>query len=118
LLEGQASEVQFSDEAVGRPDVRALMARIEVQPDESVPHTQASATALTADGTTGQTWGDHARGTLGNRLTDDELREKCHSLPDGVLGVDQAKRLADAVFGLQQSGDVDGLLQLTTPGQR
>ena len=118
LLEGRASEAQFSDEAVGRPDVRALMARIEVQPDESVPHTQAGATALTADGTTVETWVDHARGTPGNRLTDDELREKFHSLTDGVLGVDQAKRLADAVFGLQQSGDVDGLLELTTPEQR
>jgi 2-methylcitrate dehydratase PrpD len=89
-----------------------------VVPDSDVPHTQAGATAVTADRTTVDTWVDHARGTPGNRLTDDELRDKFHSLVDDVLRVDQAKRLADAVFGLQQSSDIDGVLELTTPAQR
>jgi 2-methylcitrate dehydratase PrpD len=118
LLEGAATEVQFSDEAVVRPNVRALMARIEVVPDTDVPHTQAGATAVTADGTEVQTWVDHARGTPGNRLTDDELREKFHSLVDDVLGKDQAQQLADATFALAKAGDVEKLLALTTPRER
>jgi 2-methylcitrate dehydratase PrpD len=116
LLEGQASEAQFSDSAVGRPDVRAVMSRIEVVPDSAVPHTQAGATALTNDGATVENWVDHARGTPGNRLTDDELREKFHGLVDGVLGHDRAERLADATFSLKEIGDVEALLELTTPG--
>ena len=32
LLEGRASEAEFSDAAVARPDVRAVMSRIEVVP--------------------------------------------------------------------------------------
>jgi 2-methylcitrate dehydratase PrpD len=118
LLEGGASEVQFSDEAVVRPDVRALMARIEVVPDTDVPHTQAGATAITTHGTDVQTWVDHARGTPGNRLTDDELRDKFHSLVDDALGKDQAERLADATFALAENGDIVDLLALTTPGAR
>jgi 2-methylcitrate dehydratase PrpD len=80
-----------------------------------VPHTQAGATALTDDGETVETWVDHARGTPGNRLTDDELREKFYGLADDVLGRERAERLADATFALRDGGDVDGLLALTTP---
>jgi hypothetical protein len=65
-----------------------------------------------------ETWVDHARGTPGNRLTDDELREKFHSLADSVLGRDRANRLADAVFALQAGGDVEEMLALTTPQTR
>ena len=102
LLDGRAGEAEFSDAAVVRADVRDLMARIEVVPDADVPHTQAGATALTDDGETVETWVDHARGTPGNRLTDDELRDKFHGLADGVLGRDRAERLADAAFALQR----------------
>ncbi|HEX2286761.1 MAG TPA: MmgE/PrpD family protein [Mycobacterium sp.] len=116
LLDGRATEAEFSDAAVVRPDVRELMTRMEVIPDADVPHTQAGATAITNDGKTVKTWVDHARGTPGNRLTDDELREKFHGLVDGVLGRERAERLADAAFALENSGDVDALLALTTPG--
>jgi 2-methylcitrate dehydratase PrpD len=98
-----------------RADVRDLMARIEVVPDAGVPHTQAGATALTDDGKTAETWVDHARGTPGNRVTDDELRNKFHGLADGVLGRDRADRLADAIFALHDDGDVEAMLALTTP---
>ncbi len=115
LLSGRASESEFSDAAVARPDVRAVMSRIEVVPDPAVPHTQAGATALTDSGETAETWVDHARGTPGNRLTDDALREKFHGLVDPVMGRDRAARLADATFSLQETGDVETVLALTTP---
>lgn len=115
LLDGRATEAEFSDEAVVRPDVRELMARINVVPDAGVPHTQAGATALTETGTTVKTWVDHARGTPGNKLSDEELREKFHTLADEVLGRDRAEQLADATFALTETGDVAGLLALTKP---
>ena len=118
LLDGRAGEAEFSDKAVHREDVRALMARIEVLPDPAVPHTQAGATALTRDGQTVDTRVDRARGTPGNRLTDDELREKFHGLADDVIGSERAKRLADAAFSLKDGGSVEGMLELTTPERR
>ena len=118
LLDGRAGEAEFSDTAVHRADVRALMARIEVVPDPEVPHTQAGATALTVDGESVDTWVDHARGTPGNRLTDDELKEKFHGLADNVIGRERAERLADAAFSLKTTGGVDAMLELTTPEQR
>ena len=115
LLEGRASEAEFSDTAVAREDVRTLMSRIEVVADSSVPHTQAGATALTNDRQTVETWVDHARGTPGNRLTDDELSEKFHGLVDDVLGHDRAEQLANAIFSLSATDEVEAMLKLTTP---
>src|SRR4051812_48191660 len=118
LLEGRAGEQEFSDAAVYRDDVRALMAKIEVVPDAGVPHTQAGATATTDAGETVKTWVDHARGTPGNRLSDDDLKEKFHGLADGVIGRDRAEELAEATFSLGSSGSVDAMLELTTPATR
>jgi 2-methylcitrate dehydratase PrpD len=118
LLDGGAGEQEFSDAAVYRDDVRALMAKIEVVPDPAVPHTQAGATALIGAGETVKTWVDHARGTPGNRLTDDDLKEKFHGLADAVIGRDQAEQLAEAAFSLASSGSVDAMLELTTPATR
>jgi 2-methylcitrate dehydratase PrpD len=115
LLEGRAGEAEFSDMAVHRADVRALMARIEVVPDPEVLHTQAGATALTGDGETVETWVDHARGTPGNRLTDDALKDKFHGLADDVIGRNRAEKLADAAFSLDTTGTVEAMLELTTP---
>ncbi|GFG53158.1 MmgE/PrpD family protein [Mycolicibacterium agri] len=115
LLDGRAGEREFSDTAVYRDDVREVMAKIEVLPDPEVPHTQAGATALTTDGETVKTWVDHARGTPGNRLTDDELKEKFHGLADDVIGHDRAEKLAAAVFSIKDAATVDSMLELTTP---
>jgi 2-methylcitrate dehydratase PrpD len=117
LLRGRAGEAEFSDALVVDPAVRAVMGRIEVVVDAGVPHTQAGATAVTDDGTVVDTWVDDARGTPGNSLSDDELREKFFGLADEAIGHERAERLADATFGLASSGDVDGLLALTVPGQ-
>jgi 2-methylcitrate dehydratase PrpD len=118
LLDGRAGEAEFSDKAVHREDVRALMARIEVHPDAAVSHTQAGATAFTRGGETVETWVDQARGTPGNRLSDDELREKFHGLADDVIGRDRAESLADAAFSLQSGGSAEAMLALTTPARR
>ena len=117
LLRGRAGEAEFSDMLVVDPEIRALMERIEVVADPDVPHTQAGATAVTDDGATIDTWVDDARGTPGNRLSDDELRDKFHGLADEVIGHDKAERLADATFALASGGAVDELLALTVPGQ-
>ena len=115
LLEGRASEAEFSDAAVARGDVRALMSRIDVVPDSEVPHTQAGATALTDDGETVETWVDHARGTPGNRLTDDELRDKFHGLADEVLGRGSCGEAGRCGLLAHKTGDIEAMLALTTP---
>lgn len=117
LLRGRAGEGEFSDALVADPEVRALMARIEVLADPEVPHTQAGATAVTADGESVDTWVDDARGTPGNRLSDDDLREKFFVLTDEVIGHSRAEQLADSTFALATGGAIAEVLALSVPGQ-
>lgn len=117
LLRGRAGEGEFSDTLVADPEVRAVMARIEVVADPDVPHTQAGATAVTHDGESIDTWVDNARGTPGNRLSDDDIRDKFFVLTDEVIGHSRAERLADATFALTSGGAIEDVLALTVPVQ-
>ena len=56
-----------------------------------------------------------AKGEPENFLTEAELRAKFHGLVDAVLGRDRAIQLADAVIGLERSGDVNALMRLGAP---
>ena len=115
LIEGRAAEQEFSDENVRRDDVRQLMARFSLVPDPSVEHTKARARATTHDGRVVEVAVDDARGTPGNRLSDDELADKFHSLVDPVLGAEQGRRLERAVWSIAEADQVGDMLVLTSP---
>ncbi|MQA81180.1 MAG: MmgE/PrpD family protein [Streptosporangiales bacterium] len=115
LIDGAAGEHQFTDTNVVRPDVRALMARIELRPDTDVPHTQAHATAVLGDGRTQTVDVLAATGTPENRMSDDELAAKYHDLVDPVLGAAQARRLRELVDGVEKADTLDDLLAATIP---
>ncbi len=55
------------------------------------------------------------KGEPANFLTEAELRAKFHGLADAVLGAERAARLADAVLGIAQTGDVSSLMRLAAP---
>ncbi len=115
LIEGRATEREFSDDYVRRDDVRRLMARFSVVPDATLEHTKARATATTRDGRVVEVVVDDARGTPGNRLTDEEFAEKFHDLVDPVLGAERAARLEAAVWSIAEADDVRDLVALTAP---
>ena len=66
LLEGAASEQQFYDANVQRPDVTALMRRISLVADAGLSHSEASATARRHDGEVIDVDVPHASGTPQN----------------------------------------------------
>ena len=115
LLEGHARQRQFTDENVHRPDVRALMARISVQPSPDVPHEACVMSARLRDGRELTVRVDDATGTPGNRISDEELLAKFHDLVDDVLGAEQAERLAGLVWAVDTAPSVAELVAATVP---
>ena len=58
---------------------------------------------------------DHAPGHAKNRLTDDQLLLKYHTLTDPIVGKDRASQLADWVWKLDGQTDLSavfGLIEL------
>jgi len=115
MIDGAAREKQFSDANVVRADIRALMARMRLQPSADVEHTQAVATARTRDGREVTARIEHATGTPENRIDDDELSSKFHDLVDPVLGVQQASRLRALVRDVGRADSLDELFEATVP---
>lgn len=115
MITGRAGEHEFSDEMVGREEVRRLMGKIRLAPSPDIAHTKARAVATTTSGSTVTSVVDDARGTPGNRLSDSELSAKFHSLADPVVGERQAADLEKAVWSLSGADDLQALVALTVP---
>lgn len=112
-LDGTARMRQFTDEAVHRPDVVALRAKVQVQPD---PALRTSATRVQLMGSDGRVWREEiaaASGTPGNPMSDADVVEKFLDLVAGRLGSGVARRVADVALratGLQNVRELTGML--------
>ncbi|MGH2365680.1 MAG: MmgE/PrpD family protein [Chloroflexota bacterium] len=113
LIEGAAGKAQFTDAAVHRPDIRALMTRISAVEDSSLAPIEASGSLRLRDGRTASTRVAAARGTPENPLTDGELAEKVRQLAAPALGTARCEALIAAVRALDAVDDVAELATAT-----
>jgi 2-methylcitrate dehydratase PrpD len=119
LLDGRATPELFSDEAVARPVVSALLERTTVVPDAAIGEKQAEVTLLLQNGRRLVERIDMAKGHPGNPMSDDELAAKFLSLVEPVRG-ERAKALLDDLWRLHERDDSGACLRphldLTTNG--
>lgn len=81
LVDGDVAPAAFSDEALGT--YREAMKRIQVAGGPGINQDEAIAVATLADDVERRIHIEHARGTLGNPLTDADLREKFRTACEG-----------------------------------
>lgn len=113
LIDGGALPPQYADSQVGRPDVLALIDKMTVSADASLPRgVSCRLTATLGDGRTVTEQVDDPRGSLGNPLTDQDLEGKFTMLAAPVIGEDPAARLASAVWNAEKFTDVGELIAL------
>ena len=100
-------------------DIRAMMPKVVCEED---PEIQAEFPAYMSGKLTVRARGQVfvkkvkiPKGEPANFLTEAELRAKFHGLVDSVLGAEGAKKLADAVIGLERAADVNGMMRLGAP---
>lgn len=120
-VDGKAGEAQFTDEAVRRPEVRAVLGRVQVEADGNLKPDEAVVEVTLADGTTYRRSVHGQKGRPANPMTEAELAEKFLDLAGPTLGMDRAKELLGALSGFEVLPDVGILLELASgpgPGQR
>jgi 2-methylcitrate dehydratase PrpD len=113
LIEGTARQRQFTDVKVRRPDVVALMRRIQPAADTSLSHTEAVAIGRLTDGRSISEHVTAATGTPENPISDEELREKFLDLVEPVLGAQAGERIAALVNRLEDVADVSEIVSAT-----
>jgi 2-methylcitrate dehydratase PrpD len=115
LTFGQATEDEFSDEVVTRPDMVALRRKVIATVDDTIEESAVDLTAKLTDGRQVHVRVEHAIGSLQNPMTDAQLDAKFHGLSDRILGAPQTSALIKSARAIGDAPDVRGLTNLTIP---
>jgi 2-methylcitrate dehydratase PrpD len=107
-----AMESNFRD-----PDVLEISRRVKVELDEECERNfpqknLCKATIKTKDGRSFSTQVEHAKGTPGNPLTRDELKEKSMGLLTAALPEKKATTITDMILNLESLNNVSKLTEL------
>lgn len=112
LLLGAAGLREFSAPAVQDPEVSAFRTRVRAEVDGALPIGAARVRVVTTSGETFETVVMHARGSLEQPMTDQEIEQKVRVLAaHGAPRCDVA-RVIGAVWGLEQTADTNELTRL------
>ncbi len=115
LVLGKAGLDEFTDACVNDPRVKAMRGKISVAADPDISTIAAEVDLVTADGKTLRTSTKAARGSSANPQKDGEIEQKLRDEAARWLPGYDARPLIDAVWALDRSDDVAGVLALTRP---
>src|SRR5216110_477024 len=117
LLERKAGLEQFSDAVVNRPDVQALLQRVDfgVNAEAEAAGFDKMTTIIEVeldDGTVVKGAADFGKGSPANPMTDDELEKKFVECATwGGLDRSRARRIIDLAWRIDELENLDGLMQ-------
>jgi 2-methylcitrate dehydratase len=120
LLDGACGEAQFVAEKLASPQLRDLLAKVELREDAEFtalwPQSAGGAVDLhLRDGTVHSHRCPYPPGHPRLALTDDELAAKFHDYADPVLTSSGARRLREAVLDIDASEDLGEFASLLAP---
>ncbi len=115
LVHGEAGLDQFSDECVRDPQVIAMRGRVEVIRDPAIATVAAAVELSTRDGATHSLSTSAARGSPSNPMRDQDIEDKLRTIAASWRAGHDVEPLIDAIWTLEKSSDVSGLLALTVP---
>jgi 2-methylcitrate dehydratase PrpD len=118
LIERKAGLAQFTDEVVNRPDVQALIRKVDfgVHPEAEAAGFDKMTTIIEVeldDGTTFNGRADFGKGSPANPMSDHELEQKFFECAEwGGVEAATARKIVDLVWKVEQLDDVRALTQL------
>lgn len=115
IIDGAAGETQYSDARVADPRVVALRDRVVAVVDPALAEDAAHVRIRLKDGRVVERFVEHARGSLAQPMTDDDLESKFRSLCAPILAGDAIEALLSACWRLEQDADAGALARLTVP---
>ncbi len=115
LVTGKAGLKQFTDDCVSEPAVQVLRENVKVLRDEQISTIAAKVEITSASGEIHYLVQHAARGSDGNPMSDRDLEDKLRDAAAGWNPGHDVAPLIDAIWRLDDSGDIAGLAALTVP---
>ncbi len=118
VAERQVTPLQFTDEKIMDPTIRAQLNKVEVVADPEIeklfPELQrVIVTIKTTDGRALTKQVDYPKGDPRNPLTDQEVEEKFDALAEPVVGKAGLQPIKDACWGLEKQNSITAIMELT-----
>ena len=117
LVDGAGHHAQFSDAKVLDPTIAALRAKVAAEIDDSMREDSARVAITLTDGSTVETYVEHATGSPENPMSDEALEAKYSALAGEVIGETQTGELMSSVWGLDRAKDVRQVTRLFVKGR-
>lgn len=123
LLDGKGGLTEFTDEAPHRPDVLAMIEKVNFYVHdelEALGYDQmwTQIDIELKDGRTITGRNRVGKGHPEDPMSDTELANKFRECADSVISKDQMERAIDAVFTLESARDLNRLMEVLTPSER
>jgi 2-methylcitrate dehydratase len=117
VAERQVTPLQFTDEKIMDPTIRAQLNKVEVVADPEIealfPELQrVIVTVVTTDGREFTKQIDYPKGDPRNPLTDREIEEKFDALAEGVLTPEMGQDVKEAVWNLEGLESITELMMM------
>jgi len=112
LLYGEATPSQFTNDVVKNTTVVDMRKKINVTEDDNVSKAEAFVRLKFNDGTTMDKHIEHAKGSIENPLTDEELQKKFMEQVTLAIGGKRAERAYRAFTNVQNMEDVARIRQM------
>ena len=117
IIDGRGGEPQYSDERVHDPEVVKLRDSVTAEIDPNMAPDAVDATVVLTDGRRLHQFVEHAIGSVARPMTENDLIAKFDDLVVPILGADQAVRLRDLCFGLDDLPDAATIARETRPSR-
>ena len=111
-MDGAGHDAQFSDAKVLDPTIVAVRAKVTAEIEQSMTEDSVHVAITMTDGTTVETYVEHATGSPENPMSDEALQAKYSALAGEIIGIRQANDLQAAVWDLDYANDVGQVAKL------
>jgi 2-methylcitrate dehydratase PrpD len=115
LIFGKASEDEYADDIVHRPDMVATRRKIIATVDDGIDEAAVDATAFLKDGRRIHVRVEHAIGSLQKPMTDADLEAKFSAMAVPVLGGEKTTGVMQACWNLAGQANVQNVIRCATP---
>lgn len=115
LIFGRATEDEYADDIVNRPDVVEVRRKVVATIDDSIDEASVDAVAVLKDGSRVHVFVEHAIGSLQRPMSDEDLADKFHGMTDAIIGADASAELFQACLRLADAPNVSRIVTLATP---